>query len=191
MSKISEKAGHAFFIGIPFSGHNTIVQIVKGENFMLVNGQVIAEMYEPGIRVTANGNRTAIVVSRINGILKAVSTDYHAVCKKQGDKVILENTKTGKIYDITSEKLNLPTILIDMQNTRNDAEKVFDAWKKSDLPLKEFAEANGGWHEMSDNNYYIIEFPDGSCIVDTPCSENTYNSVENYLKVLDEWEEYE
>lgn len=72
-----------------------------------------------------------------------------------------------------------------------DAAKVFNAWKESDLPLREFAEANSGWHEMSDDNYYIIKFPDGSCIVDTPCSENTYNSVEDYLKVLDEWGESE
>ncbi|MXV76039.1 hypothetical protein F4Z99_17415 [Candidatus Poribacteria bacterium] len=127
---------------------------------------------------------------------KENASDLHGNIRKALD----ETAKTlhkKKVFCNKQEKY-LPVKLYAMSpNTftkfthRTNAEKVFSEWKKSDLPLVEFAEKNSGWHAMSDDNYYIVEFPDGSCIVDTPCSENTYNSVEDYLKVLDEWEEYE
>ena len=73
----------------------------------------------------------------------------------------------------------------------NQAEQAYNQWEGSNHPLREVAEDMGGYIELSDDLYVIIEMPDGSCVVDSACSESTHNTIEDYLKILEEFENQE
>ena len=71
------------------------------------------------------------------------------------------------------------------------AEQAYSNWENSNNSqknLKETAEKMGGTIALSDDLYVTIEMPDGSCVVDSACSESTHASIEHYLKIIEEFE---
>lgn len=73
----------------------------------------------------------------------------------------------------------------------NQAEQAYIQWKGSNLSITDVAERLGGVEALSDDLYTVVEMPDGSCVVNSACSESTHESVENYLKTLEEFENQE
>ena len=73
----------------------------------------------------------------------------------------------------------------------NQAEQAYTQWKGSNRSITDVAESLGGVEALSDDLYTVIEMEDGSCVVDSACSESTHNSVEDYLKTLEEFESQE
>ena len=70
----------------------------------------------------------------------------------------------------------------------NNAEQAYQTWLNQDKTLIEIAENLGGHIALSDDLYTLVEMPDGSCVVDSACSESTHSSVEAYLKILEEFD---
>ena len=70
----------------------------------------------------------------------------------------------------------------------NQAEHAYNTWENTGKALTSVAENLGGMETLSDDLYTVIEMPDGSCVVNSACSESTHNSVEDFLKTLEEFE---
>lgn len=73
----------------------------------------------------------------------------------------------------------------------NQAEQAYKTWQDSNQPITDVAQNMGGIEVLSDDLYQVIEMPDGSCVVDSACSESTHTTLEDYLKTLEEFENQE
>lgn len=103
-----------------------------------------------------------------------------------------------KNNSITSEKRHhaiteLQTCLFRLYSQRegnmNDAQMAYKAWEVSEnKSIREVAESRGGHEVYSDDLHYVVEMPDGSCVVDTACSEYTTTNIDKFHERLDEEE---
>jgi len=75
----------------------------------------------------------------------------------------------------------------------NHAQKVYQEWQESNgKSLREIAESKKDAHvAFSDDLRYVIEMADGSCVIDTACSEYTTNTLDEFYDKIDEEDECE